>query len=98
MKQKTSAAIEADNLVNGDRGKAYGHPSVDFGRTAGMLQALGFRGPNGNLTAVDIPVIMTCVKLSRMTNNENYNHRDSIVDTIGYMLTLEKCLEVINNE
>jgi hypothetical protein len=87
-----SVAMEAEKLVNGDRGNAYGHPLDDFSKTAGMINACGIL-KKGYITAFDIPIIMNLVKLSRMTNNENNNHRDSIVDICGYMLTLEKCLD-----
>lgn len=92
---KASVAIIAERLVNGDRGEAYGHPYDDFSKTSGMLNALGYKGPHGEISQADIPVIMTCVKLSRMTKHKHNNHKDSIVDTIGYMLTLEKCLDRI---
>lgn len=82
-----NVAETAQRLVGGDRQDQYGHPIEDFTRTAGAINALYGTdfGPR------DIPIIMTCVKLSRVIQSPN--KRDSIVDAIGYMLTYEMVAE-----
>jgi hypothetical protein len=86
----------AERLVGGDRGAEYGHPFDDFSRTADLLNAMGFLGSNGERKIIpeDIPVIMICVKLSRMYNNEGYRHKDSLIDIAGYIRTLQLVQEV----
>lgn len=76
-----SVLDEARALVHGDRGNDYGHPSIDFGRTAAMWSAL-FGIP---ITARQIPLAMIAVKLSRLAQSPG--HRDSAVDIAGYAET-----------
>lgn len=78
---------EAQRLVHGDRGEAYGHPIFDMTRTADMLTALlrdklrvGVR-----LEAEDVGMAMVCVKMSRHRNKAK---RDNLTDTAGYAETL----------
>ncbi len=85
-----SIAQEAHRLVLGDRGAMYGHPMEDFGRTAGMLNALFGTKLNSPLTEEDIAKMMICVKLSR---EQNKPKRDNIVDLAGYAITLEMVKE-----
>lgn len=82
-----NVAETAQRLVGGDRQDQYGHPIEDFTRTAGAINALYGTdfGPR------DIPIIMACVKLSRVIQSPS--KRDSIVDAIGYMLTYEMVAE-----
>lgn len=72
------------------REEIYGNPVADFSRIAGMLNALGFRRekPNGeieNITMSHYPLIMLCVKLSRLANSEHCWHEDSYLDIAGYV-------------
>lgn len=96
----------AKRIVNKDRGKAYGRPDLDFGRTAGALNAHGFRirdpqadpdDPNCKyrmLHAKDIPFIMINVKLSRLMNAYK---EDSTVDIAGYAETLASVIKEIGD-
>jgi len=81
-----SWAKEADELVNGERRADYGHPSVDFARTAGLLSSYFGGRTFESLTAEDVPLIMMMLKLSREANKHK---RDNMVDIIGYALTLQ---------
>lgn len=80
-----SVAQEAQRIVMGSRGKDYGHPLDDFGRTAGMMNAAFRHKLNEKLTEEDVALIMILVKLSRLINSPD--HRDSGVDIVGYDLT-----------
>lgn len=79
---------EAFNLINGDRGAAYGHPIHDYTRTCAIFKAM---------TGIDLKpeaaiLFMMCVKISRLTNNmaDGKWHRDSAVDIGGYLGCLAK--------
>jgi hypothetical protein len=76
-----SVLSEADALVHGDRGADYGHPSIDFGRTAAMWSALF----GHEVTPRQVPLAMIAVKLSRLAQSPG--HRDSVVDIAGYAET-----------
>jgi hypothetical protein len=73
----------AARLVDSDRGDVYGHPAEDFERQAGMMRAL-FGWP---VEAKDIPLMMVCVKLSRL--RQTPLHQDSVLDIAGYARTYE---------
>ena len=85
-----SIAQEAHRLVIGDRGAMYGHPIEDFGRSAGMINALLGAKLNAPLVEEDIAKLMICVKLSR---EQNRPKRDNVVDLAGYAITLEMVKE-----
>lgn len=73
----------AISKIEGDRNTDYGAPHEDFERTAGMLNALGYRGPAGReITGSDWAVIAIVAKLSRLTHSPD--HKDSIEDIGGY--------------
>jgi Domain of unknown function (DUF6378)/Domain of unknown function (DUF4406) len=77
------ALDEAKALITGDRNNAYGPPWQDFSRTAGALNAYGYRGPDGRpLESHDIAVMVMAVKLSRLMWTPT--KRDSWVDIAGY--------------
>ena len=88
-----NALLEADRLINGDRQQDYGHPSVDFGRTAHMATGLlsDKLQAGVELDVHDVWQFMCLVKLSRLRSTPG--HRDSIVDLAGYAGCGEKCLE-----
>ncbi len=84
---------EAARLTSKDRQAIYGKPSLDFSRTAGMLTSLlSSKLKDGEkITSLDIPLIMVCVKLSRLVQSPE--HRDSLVDICGYANTYKMVLE-----
>jgi hypothetical protein len=74
---------EARALITGDRNNAYGPPTQDFSRTAGALNAYGYRGADGReLAAHDIAIFVMAVKMSRLMWTPG--RRDSWVDIAGY--------------
>lgn len=73
---------ETESLVSGDRNNQYGPPHQDFSRTAGMLNALGFRLNGEPLRAHNIAMILSSVKLSRLVWSPD--KRDNWVDLAGY--------------
>ena len=83
-------AGEAHDLVYGARAATYGHPRYDFGIIAnvwtGLLQDVLREG--ARLDYYRVAVLMTGLKLARLVNSPL--HRDSRIDTIGYMLTMER--------
>jgi len=73
---------EAAALITGDRNAQYGSPRDDFGRSVGMWNSLGYRGPGGReLKPSDLSILLICVKLSRATW---MNKRDNWTDIGGY--------------
>lgn len=77
-----SILIEADGLVNGDRAKAYGHPSKDFERTAAMWSAiLGF--------PVEPRMVGLCMIALKISRECNAHKRDNLVDIAGYAQTVQ---------
>jgi hypothetical protein len=83
---------EANSLVHGDRGAAYGHPIVDYECTAAMWQALIKRryGVDVPLTPDFACLMMVAVKLSREAGKPK---RDNLVDAAGYAECAAMCLE-----
>ena len=83
-------AGEAHELVYGARAATYGHPRFDFtsiGKVwTGLLQDL--LRDDVKIDAYRVAVLMTGLKLARLVKSPG--HHDSRVDTIGYMLTMER--------
>lgn len=64
--------------VNDERGKAYGHPAVDFNRVDRLKQVVAeCRDPLARHT-----LEMICVKMARLI--ETPTHLDSWIDIAGY--------------
>lgn len=78
---------EAQRLVHGDRGEAYGHPIFDMTRTADQLTGLlrDKLKPGVRFEAEDVGQMMIAVKMSRHRNKAK---RDNLTDTAGYAETL----------
>lgn len=75
--------LHAAELVYGDRTNEYKDPYTDFEGTA--LQWSATAGQS--IDPKQVPLMMAQLKLNRLNNN--ITHRDSLVDTIGYMLCLD---------
>jgi hypothetical protein len=90
-----SVLSEADHLVNGDRNNAYGPPTQDFRRTAGMASSFGFRFAAHEgaepvaLSAHHVAIFIALVKLSRLAWTPQ--KRDSWVDLAGYAACGAEC-------
>ena len=83
----------AKKLTRGDRNASYGHPSQDFIRTAGMMNALfGDMLKEGcKFEPQHIAMMMILVKLSRQRHQ---NKRDNWIDIAGYSDCGDRCSEV----
>jgi Domain of unknown function (DUF6378) len=74
---------EAKQAVCSDRNADYGEPIDNFGRWAGVCNALGYRGPDGReLKPHDLAIIAAGGKLCRAMQTPG--KRDHSVDTAGY--------------
>lgn len=78
---------EARRLVYGERAATYGHPRGDFAIIAGIWSAL----LQHEVTVEQVALCMAGLKLARLAKSPS--HRDSQVDTIGYMLCLARLQE-----
>lgn len=83
---------EANKLVHGERGEAYGHPSDDYQCTAGMWRLLIKRryGIDVPLTDDFACLMMIAVKLSREAGKPK---TDNLVDAAGYAECAQMCVE-----
>ncbi len=91
MSDTLTITAEAESLVMGDRGDAYGHPLDDYTRTAELWSALLSSKLKEPITAQDAIRCMCAVKLSRDSNRAK---RDNRVDLAGYAL----CLQLADDE
>jgi hypothetical protein len=84
----------AHDLVYGERAKTYGHPKIDFSIIANIWTGLmkDKLKEGEELDAYRVAVLMTGLKLARLVQSPG--HTDSRIDTIGYMLTMERLDEV----
>ena len=80
---KESALQEAQRLVYGDRGKDYGHPFVDYTKTARLWSII----LGTDVTCEQAILCMVAVKISREIHNPK---RDNRVDMAGYAECLER--------
>lgn len=79
-------------LVRGDRGRDYGRPRDDYGRTAALWSAyLGVP-----VTAEQAAVCMILVKVSRLAHSPG--HADSIIDIAGYAAVVEDCADAAKTD
>jgi Domain of unknown function (DUF6378) len=80
-KSKTSVCMEAEQITNGDRRAAYGHPIDNFGRAVGMVNAFLKHKLKEPLTEEEWGLINVIAKVARCGNKMK---RDNIVDICGY--------------
>lgn len=79
---RASVLDEAKQLITGDRNNAYGPPTQDFDRTAGMASAFGFQVNGQPLQSHHVAIFMMLLKISRLAWTPA--KRDSWVDASGY--------------
>ena len=79
-------ATEAVSLVTGPRQAKYAHPRVNFARIAALWSPiLGI-----TVTPEQVALCSVQIKIAR----EIHSHqRDNLVDAVGYLLTLDACME-----
>lgn len=77
---------EASSIVDGDREKTYGHPALNFERTA-VLWSVVFGHP---VTLEQVALCMVCLKIAREVHEPG---RDNLVDAVGYFRCIEKMLD-----
>lgn len=78
---------EAKEIIYGDREKTYGHPSVNLDNIAKFWSVYLKKDVN----AQDVATMMVLLKLARMMNQPD--HRDSLVDSVGYLALIERIKE-----
>lgn len=78
---------EAQRLVHGDRGDAYGHPIDDFTRTGRMWAAIL---DVEKVTPVQVGLCMAAMKMSRQCNKPK---RDNMTDLAGYAETVQMVVD-----
>lgn len=82
---------EADQIIYGDREQTYGKPSKNLDCIAQLWTAYLTNRKNSDeeLGAVDVAAMMTLLKIARLANSPD--HRDSLVDAVGYLALIERC-------
>ena len=84
---KAHIADEAKRIVSGARRSAYGTPEANFARIARLWDAyMKNSGRDVTITAADVSPMMALMKIARL--GETPAHYDSIVDLVGYALTM----------
>ena len=81
-----SILLEADELVNGERQKAYGDTISCMQRTADIFTAISGK----EITAKDVPLFNIAQKLARELNGHK---RDNLTDIAGYLDILNRVEE-----
>jgi len=76
---------EAQDLVFGPREKSYAHPSVDFARAVGALNAIFGPKLREPFTETDWALVMIICKVARLAHDGSA--RDGWVDVAGYAET-----------
>jgi hypothetical protein len=85
----TDAMQEAWKLTHGSRRDAYGTPAVVFEGYARIWSGLliGKLQSGVTLTAADVTLMMTALKLAREANSPR---TDNVVDAYGYLILHEE--------
>jgi hypothetical protein len=94
-KENKSILDEAEELTNGARQSAYGHPSENFKNIAdGWNWYIDMKyKTDSKLTPEDVALMMTLLKVARETHSVK---RDNIVDAAGYLNTYQMCIDMKN--
>ena len=79
-------ATDALQAVTGPRQRDYAHPKVNFQRIADLWSVV----LDTKVTPEQVALCMIQVKVARLMNRKT---RDSVIDLIGYSLTLDACME-----
>lgn len=87
MTEKQNILQEALAITSTDRRSQYGHPKVDFERTAKITSVL----LDKEISARDVVIVLLAMKLSR---NAYQYKRDTCVDIAGYA----RVLSILNGE
>ena len=82
--------LKAATEIVKDRGAVYGHPWVDFSKTAMLWEVVVGRP----LKPEQVALMLALVKVARICNNHNFHHQDSVIDLIGYATCLQDCHEM----
>jgi len=94
MNDPRDVASYAAELVSGERQEAYGHPLDNFTRAAQIWSVI----LHTDITAEQVALCMVGMKIAREVNQSK---PDTVVDGIGYFLTLnmiqEERLRRLNN-
>ena len=85
-----SVCSEAHKIIHGPRRKNYGHPRVNFTRTAAMVSAFLGDQLRSPLTAEQWGFINILSKVSRSATRLI---RDNLVDISGYSGTIEMLMD-----
>jgi len=81
---------EANQLIYGDRNKAYGHPRDNMGRIAELWSNyLGYK-----VNPTDVTMMMILVKVARFRHAPS---RDNLVDIAGYAGVCDRLSEPNND-
>lgn len=91
-----SIFTEAERIISGDREGTYGTADDNLRTIAGIWNGLlvkfardaGVTIPNDVISAEGVAIMMAGMKLARLAHNPQ--HRDSQVDTCGYIGLLRK--------
>lgn len=84
-------ASEAVQVVTGPRQDAYDHPRRNFARIAALWS------PILGVPVTPEQVALCCVQI-KVAREIHTHKRDNLVDAIGYLLTLDACMDEGNSD